>query len=410
MTVVERVAVAGVTLDPCMVLAAVQAEHGRAGFGADPEASRATVTVLTPELPGWAAGDTLHLAGPHGPVFTGRITDRVLEHPEPGTAAVTVTATGALAQLGRLKVGDEPWPVEPAQDRAARILALADPPGGWDVQAPGGERDVTRRDVDAQTPLQLLTDLTATTGGAVFDTPSGRIVYQPLPARQTPIFGLRWLDLDPGLRWRDIPWRWRDAPTSPASRPTVPVAACLIEWEPQWTSAAGTVINSARVAYGPEVEGEDRPTEDASDPRSIAVHGLREARLDSQWQDAAAAAERARRIITTQARDRWEVDGASLILDDADPDTLDTLLGLRVGDRVQLQGLPAPSPGSGGSWTGLVEGWTVQQAGEASRMVLRLSDPLLSLAVQRWRDAPPALRWQDMGSRRWRDLETWEAA
>lgn len=412
--IVGTVLVAGRPIDPCMVLHEVQVEHGRAGFGADPEPSRATVTIRGPLLPSWAAGDILQLSGPHGPVFAGRITDRALTHPEAGVCDVAVTATGALAQLGRRQVGDEPWPVEAAQDRAARILTLAEPPGGWLVQAPGVEGAVVGRDVDARTPLELLTDLTATTGGALYDTPSGRVVYQPLPSRQQPRFPFRWRDFPPGRRWRDVPQRWDGLGDSPQSRPTLTVPPCLVEWEPRWSSSVGTVVNAARVAYGPPVQEGDRPVVEVVDDRSVDAHGRREARIDSEWLEQDDAAERASRIIATQARDRWEVDGAALILDEADPGFRDAAMALRVGDLVQLTGLPSPSPGSGSGWLGVVEGWTLQQwtdaGGQVARLALRLSDPLLSLLVARWRDAPPQLQWSGTGSRRWRDLETWEAA
>jgi hypothetical protein len=416
--IVTEVEVAGQALDPCDVLHTVTVDHGRSEWGADPEPSAATITVLASMLPPWSAGDTIHLAGPAGPVFTGRITDRALEHDQ-GLAMVTATATGALASLGRRVIGDVPWPVEPAQVRAARILALAADGGPWRIQEPGGEPQVTARDVDAQPALRLLTEIAASTGGTLFDTPTGEVVYQPLPARQTPLYPFQWLDFAPDLRWRDVApdLRWRDLGVSPAARPTLDIPACLIGWQPAWSSTAAAIINTARVVYGPPPpdEGTDRPVQVATDERSIARHGRRDLRIDTQLQDAADAADRARRIITTQARDRWQMPEAVVLLRDASGPQRTALLGLRCGDRVRLHGIPAPSPaGSGGTWEGLVEGWRLEQAteegGVVAVMTLRLSDPLLSLAVQRWRDAPPALRWRGMGTRKWRDLETWEAA
>lgn len=410
--IVDTVTVAGRPIDAGSVLADVQVEHGRGGFGADPEASRASITVRTGILPSWATGgDLLHLSGPYGPVFTGRITDLGVVHPADGAADVTVTAVGMLADLGRAKVGDEPWPVEAAHDRAARILQLADPPGGWTVQAPGVESEVTGRDVDAKTPIDLLAELAATTGGAVFDTPEGEIVYQPLASRQTPVYPARWRDLPAALTWAESTRRWNGFGNSPDSRPVLDIPSCFVEWEPRWGLGVGSVVNAARVLYGAEGDsGSDRPVAEVADARSIARHGKREARIDSQWVHIEDAMARARRIVTTQAQARWEIDGAAVILDEAPEQLRQQVVGLRVGDGVRLSGLPDPSPASAGAWVGLVEGWTLQQtvdeAGQMARLVMRLSERLLSLVVARWRDAPADLRWREVATK-WADVD-WE--
>lgn len=418
--IVDTVTVAGRLIDPELVLSDVQVEHGRGGFGADPEASRASITVRTSTLPSWAAGgDLITLAGPYGPVFTGRITDLGVVHPADGVADVTITAIGMLADLGRATIGDEPWPPEAAQTRAGRILTKAAPPFGWEVQAPGVEGRVIRRDVDAKTPLDLLTELTATTGGAVFDTPEGTIVYQPEPSRQNPVFTMMWRDIPAADTWATW-WAgtWNGIAVSPRSRPVVILDACVIEWEPKWAMGVGAVVNAARVVYGPPGEDgqtSDRPVVTVEDAASIDRHARREARIDSQWVEAVDAGSRARQIVTTQARARWETDGAVVILDEADPATRAAVVGLRCGDRVQLTGLPSPSPATGRAWTGIVEGWsltqTVDDGGQMARITLRLSDPLLSLLVERWRDAPTGLQWAHLApDRAWHALEHWEAA
>lgn len=381
--------IAGNPVSDCEVLHQLQVEHGRSGFGADPEPSRATaVIIVTGGVPQWTAGDTLTIEG----WFTGRITDRVMTHLEHGVASVTVTATGALATLGLRKIGDVPWPSEPGDQRAQRILDAAGVRSR--VQEPGGDATVTGRDVDARTPLELLTDLATSVGATFFDDTDGTVVWQPAESRRRAVYDTQWKDTvgtwtqqTPGLRWEQVP-------SSPLSRPPIVIDACAIEWSPTWESSVGSVINSVTVTWGPAAD--PRPTVTATDDGSITRHGLRATRIDSELLLQTDALTRASRVVATQSHDRWEIGEVTVA------DLNDDIRALRCGDQVLLRGLPEPG---GGLWRGVVEGWLWQRSVDGEAMSLRLSDPLLSLLVSRWSDLDTLRTWTTSPRATWLDTE-----
>ena len=402
---ITGVTVAGQPLDPCHVLAQVIVLHGRGGFGEQGQPSSATVIVEHPvgSMPTWKGGDTIALAGPNGPLFAGRIVDRSLGHVDDtdGTrwGQFTVTAAGPLAALGVRKIGDEPWPEETGAQRAERILTAAGTP--WQVQ---GDVDwsVLPRDVDAQPAAGLLDDLAADTLAAVFDTPAGEVVYQPLPSRRRHKMPWRWQDFDPTFTWADFPpdFTWNGDPPSfadwisPAYSPPLRLPCTAVEWEPEWRSSEATVINHVAVGWG---DTDPQAVVELEDTSSIAAHQRRYLYRGTQLAVEADATAHASHVLVTQTRERWQIGDVVVALDQLDPATYNDALGLMCGDHVTLEGLPQPAPAT--TWTGIVEGWTYTQTGQggqlSERMTLALSDPLLSLAVMRWQDYPADYTWSD---------------
>lgn len=97
-------------------------------------------------------------------LFRGRI-DGITEHPREryssdldGIQRITLTATDAIGQLQRTRIGQPPWPAESPQARATRIYNLfpdlLTPPSTW-TGSPGGE--VAPIDVDNRAPWEILT-------------------------------------------------------------------------------------------------------------------------------------------------------------------------------------------------------------------------------------------------------------
>jgi hypothetical protein len=392
-------------VDPCHVLAQVTVMHGRGGFGEQGQASSATVVIEHPpgSMPTWKSGDILRLEGPHGRTFSGRIVERSLGHVDDpdGTrwGQFTVTAAGALAALGIRKIGDVPWPQETGTDRAVRILAAARVP--YDIDGTT-DLEVLARDVDAQPAGGLLDDLAQDTGAAVFDTPEGAVIYQPLSGRNRPVVPYMWSDFTPADTWDDFDpaLTWNGDPPSIAEWPSptsnfpviLPCTAVL--WEPEWRSSEATVINHVRVGYG---TSNPQATVELTDAASILQHENRYLYLGTQLATEADANARTGHILTTQAVERWQIGDITVALDQLDPATYEACLRLTCGDHVTLQGLPQPAPAI--DWTGIVEGWTFTQWADGGviqeQMVLTLSDPLLSLAVMRWDDYPGTYLWSD---------------
>ena len=186
---ITDVVIDGMPLDPALILADVTILHGRRNADDGPEASSATIVALHDEttLPTYSTGSVMELHGDTGPMFTGRVSDMLLEHGRSHSGqrygVLTMTAAGAVAALGYRYVGDEPWPQESGAARAERILTLAEVPYLIDGAA---DAALLPRDVDSRSAGELLGDVAASTGAAVFDLPTGQVVYQPMSERARP--------------------------------------------------------------------------------------------------------------------------------------------------------------------------------------------------------------------------------
>lgn len=410
---IASIAIGGSVLDPDRVVAeSIVVTHGRrrATDGPEPGSANLALLVPAPDMPAWGTGNSLTIGHDSGPLFTGRVTDLTMTHVdtrEHGMCAlIRLTAMGPAAVLGVRVVGDEPWPVETGAARAQRILTLAGVAHSID-----GATDplVLARDVDAQPALGLLDELAGSTGAAVFDTPAGTVVYQAISGRARPIVPFMWQDFDAAFTWDDFDpaMTWAGDPPSfadwisPTSEPPVRLPAGAIEWEPAWNLTEAEVVNHARVGYGLPPEGEQQAYAESVDAASIADHGRRYTYLGSVLAEQADAADRAGHIVTTQARPRWAMPEAVVLLDlirDPDPALYGQVLGLLCGDHVIIQGLPQPAPAV--DWPAICEGWTYQfwkteHGTEHERVALALSDPLASLAVMRWDDYPAIYTWAD---------------
>jgi hypothetical protein len=254
----------------------------------------------------------------------------------------------------------------------------------------------------------ILDELAQWTGAAVYDTPGGEVVYQPLSGR-TRVKPYRWQDFDPVLTWDELDpvLTWDDitAWQSPASQFPVVLPCDAVLWEPSWSSAEGAVINEVSVSYGPDPQGEV----DLSESVSITRHGRRHLPLSTQLADYDSAVDRAEHILSTQHEERWQIGDVTVALDVLDPTTRGKVLGLECGDHVTLQGFPQPAPAI--DWTGIVEGWTYTMGGEGGilteELTLALSDPMLSLVVMQWSDYTAGYLWSDHpAGLSWDDLET----
>lgn len=416
---IDTVTIAGAPLDTCQVLAQVTVLHGRAQFGETAAPSSATIIVEQPAafgMPTWQSGDTLALTGPEGAMFSGRVVERHLDHfTDPATAAqvgrFTITGAGALAALGVRKIGDAAWPQETGVQRAARILTAGGTP--WRVEG-ATDYTVLPRDVDAQPAAGLLAALANDTRAAVFDTPTGEVVYQALSGRADDVFPYRWSDFPtsdvwsgfaPALTWDGNPPSIGQWP-SPESVFPLPLPCSVVEWGLEWASTEAAVINHVRVGYG---TAEPQATVELEDAGSIAAHARRYLYLGTQLATVTDANQLAADILTTQYKERWGVGEVVLALDLLDPVAYTAALNLVCGDQVELADLPQPAPAL--TWVAVVEGWTYTQHGQGGqlfeRLTLAVSDPLHSLIVMTWAEYPslytwaqhPAfLTWNDVGN------------
>lgn len=396
---ITAVEVEGKAADPSLVPAQITILHGRRGVRDDPQASSATLFLLTDEatMPTWGLGDVLTLTGDTGPMFTGRITDRSLSHGRRADGTTyglfTVTAMGAVAALGYRTVGDEPWPQESGTARAERILTLAEVPYVIDGTV---EAQILPRDVDSRPARDLLSELASSTGAAVVDLPTGNVLYQPLKERARPIKDYRWRDFPPGATWADfdptLTWAgfsaWAETPTA------LPAAA--VEWEPEWSQSTD-LINHIRIGYGTATEGSEQAWVELQDSASIARYGRRYEYVGTDLALDADALAYASWILSVQAQPRWRLGDIGVELAALDPALRAEVLGLTSGRHVEIHTMPTPTPELVA--TGIVEGWTYTMWGDGGRLFERItlhtSAPLESLAVPAWSDYPPTYLWSD---------------
>jgi hypothetical protein len=243
------------------------------------------------------------------PRFTGRVYSRRVDWEGVTRSITTIAASGPLAILNRIYIGDEAWPAETDGDRLARILALAEEQTGTPYSADPGGVTVLARDVDRQ-PAGDLARLYATSGlGLLTDSPDGTIRYLD-----------RLHAVDVGAEFA----------LTPAS-----VEDSLVV-----TATTETLVNDITVGYGTRIDGVERTTVSAVSPDSQTFFGYYGADFDSELDDAGDALDVANEYIYRNSRP-----GDTLPTVTIDqrlrPDLLTEII---IGDVCFITGLPQPVP------------------------------------------------------------------
>lgn len=243
------------------------------------------------------------------PRFTGRVYSREIEWQGVTRSITTIAASGPLAILNRIYLGDEPWPTETDGDRLARILSLAETQTGTPYTADPGGVNVLARDVDRQ-PAGDLARLYATSGlGLLTDSPDGTI---------------RYLDRNHAV---DV-------------GATFALSAGSIEDSIRVTATTETLVNDITVAYGPRIDGVERTALSAVSTDSQSFFGFYGADFDSELDDAGDALDIANEYIY-----RNSLPGNSLPTVTVDQRlTPEILPYVIIGDVIFITGLPQPSP------------------------------------------------------------------
>jgi hypothetical protein len=243
------------------------------------------------------------------PRFTGRVYSRTIEWQGVTRSITTIAASGPLAILNRVYIGDDPWPMETDGDRLARILAAAEIQTGTPYSADPGGVNVLARDVDRQ-PAGDLARLYATSGlGLLTDSPDGTI---------------RYLDRNHAV---DV-------------GATFGLSASVIEDSIRVTATTETLVNDITVGYGTRIDGVDRTVVNAASLDSQSFFGYYGADFDSELDDAGDALDIANEYIY-----RNSLPGNSLPNITIDQRMTPDILGdIIIGDVVFITGLPQPSP------------------------------------------------------------------
>lgn len=366
----------GVELPAEALAAGVTITHGRRSADTRPEASTLTAVVRVEFLAAWPTiGTTVALDltdglldaldAPEGARrrFVGRVSAPVVT---PGVGLASFLAVSSRARAARIPIGDTPWPAELDGARAARILAEASAADPTLIVATGdpGAVVVVARDVDRQPVGALLDDLAAYTGGDLWQTRAGSLV-------------------------------WRDA----RARENVPVgvtfAAAEVMAGSSWAQDLDGLLNDLTVGYGlysPDpITGVDtqatvRIVDDAAQGAALGV-GVLAASVSTPIAGQADAEAYARTTVGRRSRPRWRLPDLSVdVLRTVAEAGRGALLAAEPGIVARVEGLPTTGPVSTGEF--FVEGWSETIGRRDWRMSIAVTPRGLSGPGLRYLDVP----------------------
>lgn len=376
--------------------------HGRSDADAQPDASTCTVSLYADALGALPkVGDALavtlgstaatYLYPLYGQAdvawagartrFTGTVTDVTAA---PGAAGVTgpglltVVAVGASARLGRLTVGDTPWPAETDGARAGRILGLAQAaltatPGAVTVGVVDpGTVTVLPRDVDAQPALELLEELASDAGGVIVARRDGVLEYHDADHR------------------RNVP-------------ALVTFTAANVLASARWAQQITGLVNDLSVSWGAT---DPQATVRVVDPVSVSDYGTLAGTVATRLADATGAGRRAVDAVGRRARPRWRVDGMTVdVLRTLSRGQAGQLAALEVGSLIAVTGFPQSGPFVAARL--YVEGWTESWSADGWRLDLDVTEYGLTGPALRWADLPLTELWSTTVDQTWLAAVGW---
>lgn len=383
----------------------VQIDVGRDNVDDQPDAS-----VLSATVDGWQpagqSADPVTLTDDYGRLFTGTVTDLQTDlDPQRSTPWRTrITAAGPLADVGRVIVGDEPWPQESDSVRIVRILTLAGVnTDGVDPGIVGPA--ILPRDVDRQSALEQAQSVAGDAFGVLWEQPAdpaSPIRYSPQRLRTWTPVAIAWSELpattwdatDPALIWADLDSALFQLPGAPSAL-TLHAGDVVADLELE--QRIGDLVRTVRVTYGTETDDGDGGT--LPRPQAIAGTGIPEVGRDTQLADVTDAATLADTLWRSRREPAWLLRRVTLRpLEDMTPDTATAVRdALAVGTRLTIDGIAWPGP-FGTVWQGYLEGWTHRLHPGAHVIDLFTSERIFTEPSDRWHDITDGTRWQDVGA------------
>lgn len=340
----------------------------RTGEGTVPQVGDTLEVGYTVRVAPGAPPDLADLDGARLVRFHGQVTDAVADvHGSGSTSTQVVAVSTALGRAARRVVGDEPWPAEPAAGRVARILALA----GVSATVRGPDLvAVAPRDVDRQGALALAASTASSAACVIAEHPGPDLAVEVHTAE------------------------YRRDPGPPVTIPARVILAPLTAEQ-----RVETLCNRARVRWGP-ANADTAPEVLVEDLAAQDRRGVYERSVTTELATENDARLRAQRYVAVGESPAWlygELTVDLALVDD--PLLLVALLGLRIGDRVDLD-----VPGGLGQSATFVEGWhealvttPSDVPGRPGRAELlytpHLSAVQLTVPAPRWVDVDPALTW-----------------
>lgn len=372
-------------------------------------------------ITGWLDNITILGPGESAPrtvlAFDGRITD-ISASWDAGldAALVEVTAVDFTSDLGNIKIGDEPFPVEAFGPRFERVVQLAR------EAAPSLQLEtfiddsvaaipLAWQDIDAQPVMGLLQDYTASVDGVLWSAvhqTTGPYLRVEDPSARPPAWMLT-DDTGSGL-----------VEVVPSATVTgVRVSACDVLRDPvRFVQSVSDVASGVTVTWQETVtdpEGQTSTVEHSVsriDEDREAVYGQRRVSLSSLLADPDDAEAVALRLLARAGFDGWRAGGVQLsdaTLTAPDPEAVQLFLTLldgtaRIGLPVLLDDLPPWAP-LGARVTVYLEGATCTYEQGAWDFQLTVSSGHGTGDSVAWAELDPSWAWVDFDPTiQWTDL------
>jgi hypothetical protein len=356
-------------------------------------------------------------------VFSGRITDLQAHYDVAlggGSLVADVTARGFTADLENIRIGDQPWTVEPLSDRVDRILSLAGGTVTAIVDETIADTLVTWRDVDSQPAAGLISELAASVAGVAWSAAHitrGPYYWVEDPDNRSALYVLVY---DAGAGYVVIE-------PAPGAVDAITLDASNVQLSPlRWVQNVadiGTRVDVTWLEQTVNDAGQPAPTERHAvrvDPELESVFGVRGVSLQTQLQAAADADDVGARILARVQASGWRLENVEWDQSfESDIDaremktTLDLLDGaVRIGHPLRIENIPSWAPLPPGL-VGFIEGGhyeyrhTVTDGVSTGAWSLRLS---LSQGIGiggsvPWSDMDTAWRWNQFSPTiSWADL------
>lgn len=359
------------------VLEGVTVRYGRDRIDDPVDASSCTFQLLATNaaLPTVSLRDVVKVTVDGVTVFRGKVTDRSIDVPYIETGRVgtvtTVIATGALSELGRIRVGGSSYPSELDGARVSRILLEAAPQApaldtitdpidlyaysfdywasaGTETIDPGTVTLITRAAATAKA-LDAVGEASSSAGSpGLYETPDGRYGYA-------------------------------DARRRSKNTTAFTLDAAVIGAQLTYASRIGTILNTATVSYG---TASPQATYTETDAGSVAVDGIIAKSYTTSLANLTDAQDLAKRIVRTRTADWLNLEQITVRLDDPalPAGTKTALTGLTFGTPLTLTNLDSRL-GLGTTWQGFVEGWTLTARQGREAITLAVSARIYSLLL-----------------------------
>ena len=359
----------------------VRVSYGRSNVWEQPRTGYATVTLvqfnetyLPIEINSSVVITMKNSSGTAKTIFTGTLNNyesrRAAQGLIQGVTYHTITAVGPFAKMSRTAIAGSNYPKEDDDDRMNRILTdagvtidIVDTPSVYELmERPGNLIDSYT--LAAKTATELF--------GYIYETTDGKVGYANQSRRLNEIQTYGFFEI-------------------PKS---------IIQWASFSTSRdLNNLLNSVSIDWR-------AGTATASAAGSISQYGLASGKFTTTLHNLVDAQALAEFYVNTRSVPQTNISSFSIPLESSLVSNAkrDTLIEIYLGKPIDITGLPSSLYND--TFSGFVEGWTIEANREQASITLSTTDSSLSIVPTRWQDVDPATDWTEVsGTIKWFEYE-----